>query len=363
MTILFQETKDQRVVRFLENIGLRCNQLSNTVKSNLNNEVRVTCIKDGFYDSALLVEANNQKLLNLNDCEVNSQKYARKVKSITGDVDFLLTQFSYAAWKGGVENKTWREEAAIEKLDTMKMQIDTFNPQCIIPFASFIYFSQHDNMHLNDSANTPQKVLKNLQSYSKKIAFLKPFDILNLDNYPSSNEIAVPYWEKKYSEALENVKSDYRSCDLDMLQDLFTSYHSRIWKTNSLAFANLVQKFSPVKAFESVRFDLYDISKVVEIDVVSGKFEESNGTPDIKIHSENLSFLFKNTFGFDTLTVNGCFEVNNQNSFSKFARSFAIENLNNLGIKFDFMIIFNREILLLFFEKLSKVNQKIRGSV
>ena len=34
------------------------------------------------------------------------------------------------------------------------------------------------------------------------------------------------------------------------------------------------------------------------------------------MHSESLSFIFKNEFGFDTLTVNGCFECSPKN-FSK----------------------------------------------
>lgn len=38
----------------------------------------VTCIKDGFYDSGLLVESNDEKILNLNGCKVttdNSQRW------------------------------------------------------------------------------------------------------------------------------------------------------------------------------------------------------------------------------------------------------------------------------------------------
>ena len=80
---------------------------------------------------------------------------------LTGEVDVLLTQFSFAAWKGGKENKKWRTEAADEKLNTMQLQINKFNPKYIIPFASYIYFSNEENFYLNDSSNKPDQILKN----------------------------------------------------------------------------------------------------------------------------------------------------------------------------------------------------------
>ena len=107
----------------------------------LESDFRVTCLKDGFYDSGLLIESNNEKILNLNDCEVTSNNRANEVFSLTGEVDVLLTQFSFAAWKGGKENKQWRDEAAVEKINTMRIQIGRFNPKIVIPFASFVYFS------------------------------------------------------------------------------------------------------------------------------------------------------------------------------------------------------------------------------
>ena len=79
----------------------------------------MTCIKDGFYDSGLLVESNGEKILNLNDCEITSLKRANEVFLKTGTIDVLLTQFSYAAWKGGKKNKKWRDEAANDKIKTI----------------------------------------------------------------------------------------------------------------------------------------------------------------------------------------------------------------------------------------------------
>ncbi len=67
-----------------------------------------------------------------------------------GPVDVLLTQFSYAAWKGGRDNKALRQAAAREKLVTVRRQIECLQPKFVIPFASFIYFSHADNFYLNN---------------------------------------------------------------------------------------------------------------------------------------------------------------------------------------------------------------------
>ena len=78
--------------------------------------------------------------------------------------------------------------------------------------------------------------------------------------------------------------------------------------------------------------------------------------------TESLYFIMQNTFGFDTLTVNGCFEERSQNGFAKMAKSLAIENLNNIGIKFNFLIIFNVKLILLFIDRSKKVSNKIKST-
>ena len=66
----------------------------------------------------------------------------------------------------------------------------------------------------------------------------------------------------------------------------------------------------------------------------------------------NLYHLFlKNEFGFDTLTVNGCFECDPQN-FSKVSKTLAIRSLNAIGLKLNLGIIFKLDVILLFLKKL-----------
>ena len=45
----------------------------------------------------------------------------------------------------------------------------------------------------------------------------------------------------------------------------------------------------------------------------------------LSMKSESLNFIFKNSFGFDTLTVNGCFEEVQKGGFVKATKTLAIE--------------------------------------
>ena len=65
------------------------------------------------------------------------------------------------------------------------------------------------------------------------------------------------------------------------------------------------------------------------------------------MHSESLAFIFKNDFGYDTLTVNGCFEAS-KDGFIKATRSFAIGSLNSMGLKLNYKLIFNYNLILFF---------------
>ena len=70
--------------------------------------------------------------------------------------------------------------------------------------------------------------------------------------------------------------------------------------------------------------------------------------------------MLNNSFGFDTLTVNGCFEEEKESGFSKAARTLSIENLNNMGIEFRPSIIFNFKLISMFINRLWTVSKKIK---
>ena len=70
---------------------------------------------------------------------------------------------------------------AINCLNKIKLQDRILSPNYIVPFASFIYFSHHENYFMNKNANTIQTthnfIEKNCNAYP---IILKPNEYWNL---------------------------------------------------------------------------------------------------------------------------------------------------------------------------------------
>src|SRR6202012_1352924 len=122
----------------------------------LGDGVTAQCGRFDFYDSWLSLSDGTQTLLNLNDCALRAPEDLARVVSLVGQPTLLLTQFSYAAWKGGRANRAFREAAAAQKRETLAGQVAALKPRFAMPFASMVYFSNVENAYLNDAMNTPR---------------------------------------------------------------------------------------------------------------------------------------------------------------------------------------------------------------
>lgn len=356
--ILFQATKDKRVKSFFVNFGFNFIELVNEESHLISDNFSVTCIKDGFYDSALFIETSDMSILNLNDCIVRDNFRAKEIFKVTGNCDVLLTQFSYAAWKGGRDNLKWRQVAAEEKLNDIALQISNFKPKFVIPFASFVYFSNEFNKYLNDSVNHPKNVSKKLESSDVSINIMKPFDYFDEQKVAENSTAASNYWEENYKQLAKKKYHEYNIIEIAELQNAFSQYKKRVFLSNSRYFIILARFLSPIKVFKPVKIQLKDLKTTVVIDLLNSSLKLSDDSPDLIMSSESFYFILTYPFGFDTLTVNGCFEVGNEDGFSKASKSLAIESLNNIGIKFSLSIFLNLKVVFLFIKQLNKVSNK-----
>lgn len=356
---IFQNTKDKRVISFLKAKGFEYIELNDNELFEIDDRFNIIIQKTDFYDSALIVNLNGKKIFNLNDCPLKTKSQIKNFKKKYGECDFLFTQFSYAAWKGGKDNLFWRQYAAKEKIQTLKLQSKILNPKYTIPFASFIKFCDNFNFYLNDSANTPYNIKMNCDQLNSKILFLKPLQKIDLENV--EDEITgYEFWDKIYKnknnfKVIENKKI----YDLKSLNEAFDIYKKRIYLNNSKNLIKFISKFKIFNFFQPIIIKLRDLNINLKLDLAKDIFEEVKSKPDIEMYSKSLYLIFKQDFGFDTLTVNGCFEEKTKNSFSKMSKNFAIGNLNNLGIYLDLRIIFNISLILKFLKKLSYVKKNL----
>ena len=359
---LFQNTKDKRIVKFLEKQGFKVIEIKSNEKVKLDNDVEVQIVRSGFYDSLLIIKTPDAKILNMNDCPIRNQNELSNFRKRYGTFDTLLTQFSYAAWKGGANNKNYRKIAADEKLEDVYRQANFLNCKTVIPFASFIYFSNELNFYMNDSINEPEHVIKFFSDKKTNIVFMSPGEIQRINSL-EQKQSALNFWKEKYNDIstkYSKQKDKYvDSISLEDLKNYFNNYQKKIFKKNSKLLIFILSKIKLLNFFQPLKIKLLDHNKIYKFSVFNGLTEDINIKQcDISMHSQSLSFIFKNEFGFDTLTVNGCFEAN-QTGFEKVTKTLALGNLNAIGFNLNLGLIFHSDIIFLFLKTLKKVKKNL----
>jgi len=355
---LFQNTADKRVVSFLKKNGYTVGELNENEKINLSDDVQVQIIKYDFYDSALIIKTPGLKILNLNDCPMREENEINKFRKKHGNFDIVLSQYSYAAWKGGANNKIYRENAAKEKLESLERQATILNCKTLIPFANFVYFSNELNSYMNDSINTPEKVINKFLNKKFDTVILAPKEIQEMNNL-KQNQASLDFWKDTINDISLKPKDRYeKSVSFEDLKTECEAYNRRILKKNSKFLIFFLHKIKIMHFFQTINIKLYDHNKSYNYSIFKGLVVSEYLDPDVSMHSQSLAFIFKNEFGFDTLTVNGCFESNKKN-FSKFVKTFGIGTLNAAGFSFSLGLLAEPLIIFSFFTRLKNVVKKL----
>jgi L-ascorbate metabolism protein UlaG (beta-lactamase superfamily) len=158
ITVLFQQTADQRVIDFCRKLNFKAlleMQPDNWI--DLDDVTQALCnpqTDEWQGDSWLCVKTDDQCLLNVNDCGIYTQESAQRIAAKTGQVDLLCTQFSYAAWQGNADELAEHKHQAARQLAHVKTQTEAIAPSYVLPFASFVWFCHEENYFLNEGMNS-----------------------------------------------------------------------------------------------------------------------------------------------------------------------------------------------------------------
>jgi hypothetical protein len=350
--VLFQATRDRRVASFLEQRGFSVTELPDRREVTIGG-VRAICGVSDFYDSWLHVRDATHAVLNLNDCAEGDAAELREVARLTGPIDLLLTQFSYAAWKGGRANAHFRQLAAARKLETIAAQIHALAPRHVVPFASLVYFSNQENSYLNDHINRPADAAAAIAAAGTEPAILFPGETWD-SRVPHDNAASLAAYARVYDAiAALPLRPPGESVALEQLGREFAAYRERVFLQNSPALIKLLRRLPLLGAFHPVTIRLTDLGATVSVSIVDG-FAVAFASEDVAMHSASLSFIFNNPFGFDTLTVNGRFEATPQ-GFGKMTKSLAIGSLNAMGLAVSPKLVMNFKVVLMLLRRLAGV--------
>jgi hypothetical protein len=361
ITVLFQKTHDQRVAGFLRQNGFAVREMAEDEVLVLAPGFSVQTVKSDLYDSSLLATVGGKRVFNLNDCPLTSGADLQAFAARYGPCDILLTQFSYAAWKGGRDHRAWRKRAAKAKLRAMHRQMTVLQPAICIPFASFVRFSHELNSYMNDAVNLPRQVLAAHEAKATRLVFMQPQETQALHAMQQA-PASLAFWQDKFKDAASMPLARYetQSSPAD-LQTAFAAWQSRVFGKNSRLLMCLARTLLPFHPFAPTVVHLADQAISVRIDLFGG-LSESSGEPDIELHSASLDFILRNDFGLDTLFVNGCFEELRPGGFDAFAKCFAIGNLNAMGLHVGPSIFRRLDVVSMMLGKLLAVRKNMTAS-
>ena len=337
ITILFQNTLDHRVARRCERLNFkRVIEMKSNEYISLNDEFKIKCVPNSTYDSWFYAIIGDKKILNINDCMVDSNSQSKIVKRMIGDVDILLTQFGYASWVGNPEDVQLRVDASREKLQRIQIQDKIFQPKFIIPFASFVRFSHKDNHYINDQMNRIENVEKFIHEKTNSVPIiLYPGDIWS-GKEKIDNSLSINKYTNDLQKNLE-LYDDPKIIDFDELRKLASAYIDNIKKRNNSIFIKLLHK---LHFFKTTNIFLKDLNISVSFNLIDGlkKSVSDKLNVDIITDSDSLSFVFSWDYGVDTLFVNGRFRTSG-GKIMNFFRLFLIGTLNNNGRTFPLGVI------------------------
>ena len=238
VNFIFQKTLDGRVAQFIRKLGFNVTESNNNLEV-LDSKLSIATFPYAGGDSYSLTMLNDFSILNINDCVVNNEEEVERVikncKQYTNNIDLLLTQFGYANWVGNPNEEQMRKASAQEKLDRILLQVKRFEPHAVIPFASFVYFSDPENFHTNDSQNTPKDVSIHFDKNKilSKLIVLKPWDVLNLtrplDQGSTERNNNILHWVKLSHESKPHSGND-KKVSIEEIKESYDLFREKIFK-------------------------------------------------------------------------------------------------------------------------------------
>lgn len=294
--ILYQRHASPRIVDALLKLGFsQIIELPQYKWYRLGRNLEIFCGSAGTMDSFIAFRDENECVLNINDCVLNVDQL-HYIKRRIGKVSVLFTQFSFANWVG---NECDEAHGAKRKIEQLKHQIEIFNPEFTVPFASFVYFCNEENCRMNAWINTPDQIA---QMKLKGVNFMYPGDGWDSAFRTFDSEHAL----EKYRVDYANIQIDSTPNAVDIAQ-ISQAVDKRLQEVKSKVPKPLLKKLQPFA------IHIHDLEKVVEVDparaihrIVEGDAQRSKAARYVMC-SQVAWFTFAFPWGGNTTQISGMY--------------------------------------------------------
>jgi hypothetical protein len=363
--VLFQCTDDKKVVGYCRKLGFRdVRELQLGVWETLAPGVDILCDNhfDGWggADSWLCVKTQDATLLNLNDCDVEIESVAKAISSVVGDVDVLLTQFSYASWQGNIDDVAGRRAYAKDKLAEVKLQTDITGAKYVIPFASFVWCCHQENFYLNEDANRIDDVRDYIaantaaepvimypgdrwtvggahnsdEAVRRYLADYESVATTDPASLPASSSVAIAELAEScvaFQAQLVKHNSAYRARSYIAGMQCHEDHRNQVYARWHRALRLLAATLFPVVPDTTVYLSDYDQAYQYGLTTGLHAVGLSKAQCDVLTTSESLQYAFSNLFGGQSLAINGRFQECKPGGQFSFFRLFKLSFRVNEG--------------------------------
>jgi hypothetical protein len=343
ITVLYQRTKDRKVVQFVEKLGYPTRELTNGEWVRIGDDFEVLCESVPIDDSYLVTRGGGVTTVNMNDCAHLSRAALRRLRRRVPRIDVLFTQFGYASWQGAPDATELRRQLARAQLARITHQVEALRPTYAVPYASFIYFSAKENGYMNDANNKVADADAHLRALGVRPVVMYPGDEWQV-GAPHDSAPAIQRWTERY--ALPKTEYQATSIPIEELAKLADAYSARMLEFHSRRMIRLLNAvrlgfFGPIDIY------LHDHERAVRFGIFEGLTTTDLRREDCAatMHSESLGFVLKFDYGLNTLSVNGRF-IADTGGFKRLVRAFGLGSLKNSGERFAPELLTERSVWL-----------------
>ncbi len=330
ITILFQETIDNKVKDYCIKNGFKVIELKAFQETKLNDGLTIINGTDGF-DSWLSVNYDGKTILNLNDCRLDDGEELNKVKQKLGKIDALYTQFGYANWAGNAWDDKGPKIGRKIVESQLTRQIEILQPDVVVPFASFVWFCHEENSFWNEQAIGLEESYRFLSKLANKVSIFYPGDEWKVGEAWNCNDSNIALYALSKIKRTKELPIQSKTFQLGDLQSSFKNMISKLQKSNDW---DEVLKFKASGNLDPAVIRITDLSVNIIFDITADRLLIYQGEKHhISMSSDSFKYIMDHAWGRGTLMINARFSAV-YDKFDSFFKQTAIFYANNIGLSF-----------------------------
>lgn len=316
---------DRKVAEYCTQQGFSVTEIPPNAWTELSNTARVMTGCVGT-DSWLAVTDGKTTVLNLNDCQTNSDDMAQ-IARLVGPVDLLASQFCYASWMGNPGDITTPRKAATQVFDILAGQLSAIRPRQFLPFAGFVKFGHATNAWWNSYAPRVDTAAAHFAKDGTDVVVLFPGDS-HVPGHPGPRD-AISRWDLAYADAAKRpLNQEVVSVPIPDMNLAWTQMATRLREDND--WQKVLHDLGPHLDPTVVRLE--DLGVRIVHDIFSDELSVLPDSDDWDVATTSDVFVevFRNRWGRGTLTISGRLRLRYSTAL-RFFRQTQLYYSNNLN--------------------------------